>query len=61
MLKFYVFGKLLTKGNILAKILLDDKLFSVGKHFVDIKHLASIKMVTDLTYLPNDEKLDWCA
>ena len=43
------------------KILVDDKLFSVSEHLVDTKHLESIKMVTDLTYLPDlpiDKKLD---
>ena len=64
-LKNLVFGKLLTKGIILAndKILVDGELFSVGKHLVDTKHWESIKMVTDLIYqtdlpdLPIDEKL----
>ena len=39
-------------------LLADGKLFSVGKYLVDVKHLASIQMSTDLTYLTIDEKLD---
>ena len=39
-------------------LLLDGKNFSVGEHLVDTKHFASIKMLTDLTYLTTDEKLD---
>ena len=35
-------------------------LFSVGNHLVDTKHLASIKMLPDLTYLtyPPDLTID---
>ena len=33
------------------KHLVDNNLFSVGKHSVDTEHLASLEMLTDLTYM----------
>ena len=50
------------KHLVIGKILAEGKLFSVGKHLVDTKNLALIKMLTDLSYLPDltiDEKLQW--
>ena len=38
---------------MISEHLVDTNLFSFGKHLVDTKPLASVKMLTDLTYLPN--------
>ena len=48
-----VVGKLLPDGKplVVSKNLADTNLVSVGKHLVDTKHSASMKMLTDLTYL----------
>ena len=46
--KLSVVGKLLPDGK---PNLADTNLVSVGKHLVDTKHSASMKMLTDLTYL----------
>ena len=38
---------------VVSKHLDDTNLFSVGKPLEDYKHLVSIKILTDLTYLPD--------
>ena len=35
------------------QLLVDGKDFRIGKHSLFTKHLASIKMLTDLTYMPD--------
>ena len=61
--KNVVNGKILAVGKLLviSKHLVNTNLFSVGKHLVDTEHLTLMKMLTNLTYLPDltiYEKLD---
>ena len=48
-------AKLLADGKlfVMSKHSVDTNLFTVGQHLVDNKQLASMKMLTVLTYLPD--------